>query len=156
MTSVEAGYWHSVALRNDGTMWTWGHNDYGELGDGTTDWRSVPVQVSGLTGIAAIAAGPLHTVAVKSDGSVWAWGENGWGQLGVGTTSNFYPVPTPVQASGITGATAVAVGYGYTVALKNDGTVWAWGDNEYGQLGDGTSAERHSAVQASGLAGVQR
>lgn len=86
--SVAAGGVHSLALKDDGTVWAWGFNDTGQLGDGTTTDRNTPVQVSALSDIAAIAAGYDHSLALKSDGTVWAWGYNYDGQLGDGTTYN--------------------------------------------------------------------
>ena len=97
ITAISAGGYRTVALRNDGTVWAWGNNVEGELGDGTTTNRNTAVQVSDLTGITAISAGDLHTVALKNDGTVWAWGRNYYGQLGDGTTTNRN---TPVQVSG--------------------------------------------------------
>ena len=150
ITAIAAGESHTVALKNDGTVWAWGLNSSGQLGDGTgtkTD-SDTPVKVSGLTGIiTAIAAGGSHTVALKSNGTVWAWGNNGYGQLGDGTMADS---DTPVQVSGLTGIkiTAIAAGESHTVALKSDGTLWAWGkNNDYGQLGDGTMADSDTPVQ---------
>ena len=151
IVQVAAGDYHTVVLKSDGTVWAWGDNSYGELGDGTTMPRPAPVQVSGLTGVTAIAAGCQHTVALKSDGTVWAWGDNYYGELGDGTTTQRL---TPVQVPGLTGVTAIAAGSGHTVALKTDGTVWAWGLNYYGQLGDGTTTDKPTPVQVSGLTGV--
>jgi alpha-tubulin suppressor-like RCC1 family protein len=106
--TVSAGSDHSLALKADGTVWAWGYNYYGQLGDGTTVSKSTPVQVSGLTGVTAIAAGGSHSLAVKGDGTVWTWGYNVYGQLGDGTNTQR---ETPVQVSGLTGATAIAAGY---------------------------------------------
>ncbi|HYA26590.1 MAG TPA: hypothetical protein VEE82_01195 [Thermodesulfovibrionales bacterium] len=100
-TPIGAGKYHSVALKSDGTVWTWGDNYYGQLGDGSSDLSSgAPVQVSGLAKITAITAGDFHTLALKSDGTVWTWGSNGNGQLGDGTTADS---ATPVQVIGLTG-----------------------------------------------------
>ncbi|MBI5750307.1 MAG: InlB B-repeat-containing protein, partial [Nitrospinae bacterium] len=151
VTAIAGGDAHTIALKNDGTVWTWGYNSEGQLGDGTTTQRTTPVQVSGLTGVTAITGWFWHTIALKSDGTVWGWGYNGSGQLGDGTTINRY---TPVQVSGLTGVTAIAGGQYHTIALKNDGTVWAWGANWSGQLGDGTVIDRYTPVQVSGLTGV--
>lgn len=148
---LAAGMFHSVAVKSNGTVWAWGTNDHGELGDGSTAARSGPVQVAGLTGVSAAAAGRYHSAAVKSDGTVWAWGLNDNGQLGDGTTTNR---AAPVKVSGLSGVTDVAVGGAHTVALKGDGTVWAWGNNNNGQLGDDTTTDRYLPVQASGLANV--
>jgi len=146
--NLAAGYNHTVALKSDGSVWAWGYNANGQLGDNTTLERHTPVQVSGLSGVTAVAAGAAYTVALKSDGSVWAWGSNANGQLGDNTVIDRH---SPVQVSGIGGVAAVATSHYHTVALKSDGTVWAWGRNDFGQLGDGTTIERHTPVQVGGL-----
>jgi hypothetical protein len=89
---------HTVALKNNGTVWTWGNNNNGQLGDGTTSNRTTPVQVSGLSDVTAIAAGDTHTVALKNNGTVWTWGNNNNGQLGDGTTTDS---ATPVQVQSL-------------------------------------------------------
>ena len=150
-SKIAAGDYHSLALRNDGTVWACGANDYGQLGDGTLINRVSPVQVSGLYGITAIAAGQFYSLALGDDGTVWAWGENYLGQLGDGTTIDRV---TPGQVSGLYGITAIAAGGAHSLALGDDGTVWAWGANDYGQLGDGTENMRTTPVQVGGLYGV--
>lgn len=137
---VAAGSFHSVALKTDGSLWAWGINAEGELGDGTSTNQPSPVLVG--TGFAAVAAGFYHTVALKTDGSLWTWGYNYYGQIGNGTTSNQL---SPVLIG--SGFSSVAAGQNHTVALKTDGTVWAWGDNRYGQLGDGTTTNRLVPLQ---------
>ena len=156
VTSIACGSWHTIALKSDGTVWTWGCNNGGQLGDGHNDWSEhpTPVQVSGLGGVIAIAGGKWHTAAVKSDGTVWAWGWNYNGQLGDGTWGNTGYKHTPVQVSGLGGVVAIACGEAQTIALKSDGTVWAWGFNKYGGLGDGTVEDRYTPVRVSGLSGV--
>jgi alpha-tubulin suppressor-like RCC1 family protein len=170
VTAIAAGWGHTVALKQDGTVWTWGGNYTGQLGDGTTAIQSTPVQVSGsggsgfLTGIKAIAAGVGHSVALKQDGTVWTWGSNSSGQLGDGMTIDPSQPPygqtTPVQVLGpggsgfLTGVAAIAGGGYYTVALKQEGTVWAWGDNSSGQLGDGTTTSHSTPVQVLGAGGI--
>jgi alpha-tubulin suppressor-like RCC1 family protein len=151
ITAIAGGGHHSLALNNDGTVWAWGSNDSGQLGNGTNTDSNVPVQVSGLTGITAIAAGWDHSLALKNGGTVWAWGHNGDGELGDGTN---YWSNVPVQVSGLTGITKIAGGHWHSLALKNDGTVWAWGYNNYGQLGNGTNTNSNLPVQVSGLTGV--
>jgi len=148
---VAAGGKHTVALRTDGTVVTWGLNSYGELGDGTSTSRSNPATVPGLSGVVAVAAGLFHSVALKSDGTVVAWGYNGDGRLGDGTLTHR---STPVPVQGLSGVVAVAAGSSHTVALKSDGTVVAWGWNGAGQLGDGTKTNRITPVAVSAPTGV--
>ena len=148
---VAGGPYHSLTLKNDGTVWAWGRNDFGELGNGTTTSRYTPVQVKGLTNVVAIAAGYDHSLALRSDGTVWAWGLNGNGQLGDGTTTNR---TTPVQVKGLTNVVAIAAGVYHSLAIRSDGTVWTWGYNTYGQLGDGTTTNKTTPVQVKGLTNV--
>jgi alpha-tubulin suppressor-like RCC1 family protein len=147
IVQVGAGYYHTVALRSEGTVWAWGLNNYGQLGDGTTTTRYTPAEVSGLTNITAIAVGNYHCLALKNDGTIWAWGWNVYGQLGDGTTTNR---TTPVQVStstGLTVATAIGAGQYHSLAVKNDGTAWAWGYNGMGQLGNGTTTTSYTPTQ---------
>ncbi|NOV00989.1 RCC1 domain-containing protein [Paenibacillus planticolens] len=149
---VEAGFYHSLALKSDGTVWAWGSNVYSELGDGTTTNRSTPVQVSGLSNIVSISTKNYHSLAIKSDGTVWAWGYNTDGQLGDGTTTT--PL-TPVQVSGLSNISYVSAGSTHSLAIKSDGTVWAWGNNTTGQFGDGTTTSHTTPVQIPGLSNVK-
>jgi alpha-tubulin suppressor-like RCC1 family protein len=158
VVAVAAGYGHSLALKSDGTVWAWGFNGHGQLGDGTTETRKTPFQVSGLTGVVKIAAGDAHSVAVKGDGTVWAWGSNVGGQLGDGTTTDRL---SPVQVSSLSGTAAVAAGRYHSLALKEDGTLWAWGVDQFGQLGDAAEVPDPYAaplgpVQVGGLTGVTK
>jgi alpha-tubulin suppressor-like RCC1 family protein len=130
-TAIAAGSNHTIALKNDGTVWAWGQNAHGQLGDGTTATRTSPVQVQSLEGVTAIAAHDNHTLALRSDGTVWAWGDNGRDQLGDGTLVSHSSVP--VQVQGLDGVTAIAASWGHSLALADDGSVWAWGNL---QLGD--------------------
>jgi Regulator of chromosome condensation (RCC1) repeat len=149
--TVAGGVSHSLALRSDGTVWAWGDNSKGQLGDGTVTSRPTPVQVTALTAVTAVASGASHSLALRSDGTVWAWGDNSKGQFGDGTTTFS---STPVQVTGVTGITALAAGRSHSLALCNDGTVWAWGDNLEGQLGDATNTVRLTPVQVTGLTGI--
>jgi alpha-tubulin suppressor-like RCC1 family protein len=151
VSAIAAGSYHNIALKSDGTIWCWGRNNYGKLGDGTIVWRCTPVQVVGLSGVAAITVGGYHSVGLKSEQTVWTWGLNGYGQLGDGTTIWRY---SPVQAANILGATAIAAGGAHTLALQRDRTVSAWGSNNWGQLGDGTTTNRHTGVRVSGLSTI--
>lgn len=146
----QAGY-HSLALKADGTVWAWGKNTEGQLGDGTLNNSNVPVQVTGLSNIIAIAGGEYHSLALKADGTVWAWGRNSNGQLGDSTTTNS---SVPVQVMNLTGITDIKGGRYFSFALKNDSTVWSWGQNADGQLGDGTTTQRLTPVQVVGLTQV--
>lgn len=151
VTQLAAGYSHTLALKSDGTVWAWGRNNNGQLGNGTTTGSAAPIQVTDLSEITAVAAGDYYSVALKNNGTVWAWGYNINGQLGDGTTTQ---KTTPVQVSGLSGITAIAAGYRHTVALKNDGTVWTWGLNSYGQLGDGTTTQSTTPVQVPNLSEI--
>ena len=132
---VSSGLQHCLALKTDGTVWAWGDNEWGQLGDSTTTNRYLPTQVKNLEGIIAISAGDYHSLALKSDGTVWAWGDNESGELGDGTTTDSY---VPVQVKGLNHIITIAAGEAQSLALKSDGTVWSWGNNENGQAGNGT------------------
>ncbi|MCZ6532864.1 MAG: hypothetical protein O7A08_07845, partial [SAR324 cluster bacterium] len=135
---------HTVVLKNDGTLWAWGDNFYGQLGDGTTTSRSYPMQVGTDAGWIGVAAGTTHTVALKSDGSLWAWGDNYYGQLGDGSTGIRL---TPVRISSFVKVRAVVAINSHTLALQSNGALWAWGYNDNGQLGDGTHRSRSYPVK---------
>lgn len=147
ITAIGAGTAHALAVKNDGTTWSWGYNGYGQLGDSTTNARWTPIKVIGLTGIIAVDGGQHHSLALKNDGTVWAWGYNSFGQLGDGTNIDRL---TPIQVSSLTSIIAIAAGGGHSLALKNDGTLWTWGRNYFGQLGDGTTINRWSPIQVIG------
>ncbi len=146
-TAVSGGETHSLALASDGSVYAWGSNLSGKLGDGTTTDRLQPVRVSAPAGVTftAVAAGRTHSVALASDGSVYTWGNNQYGQLGDGTTTNR---PAPVEAALPSGVAAVAIAAGeyFTVALGSDGVAYAWGANQFGRLGDGTTTNRTTPV----------
>ncbi len=141
--AIAAGDHHSLALKSDGTVWAWGENAYGKLGDGTTTNRNTPMQVD-FNGWYTISAGYKHNLAVDSSGYVGAWGYGWDGQLGDGTNTDSY---TPTQVNGLRFVTAIAAGDWHSLALKSDGTVWAWGYNGDGELGDGTTSSRNIPVQ---------
>lgn len=138
---VAAGEGFSLALDSYGYVWAWGKNDLGQLGDTTTSNRNTPVRVSRLNGVVQIAAGKNFALAVKNDGSVWAWGSNAKGQLGleVSDSAKFRATPVQVSGTGFEKLQKVAAGSDFCLALKVDGSVWAWGANDNGQLGLGNT-----------------
>jgi alpha-tubulin suppressor-like RCC1 family protein len=151
VAAVAAGSTHSIVLKPDGTVWTWGGNASGQLGDGTNEPRVLPAQV--FDGVKAIAAGGQHSLAVTRDGHVWAWGENSDGQLGDGTDESR---TTPVLVPDLEEVVAVAAGSRHSLALKVDGTVWGWGANDSGQLADDTDdGPRITPVRVGLLANVR-
>jgi len=156
ITAISAGWYHSLALKNDSTVWAWGTNWDGQLGDSTNVGRYTPVQVRGfgnvgyLTGITAIATEGWHSLALKKDSTIWAWGWNHYGQLGNNTGID----STPVKVGFLNKITAIAVGNAHSLALKNDSTVWAWGFNGAGELGDGNTIDRMAPVQVRGPGNV--
>ena len=156
VVAIAVGTSHSMALRNDGSVWCWGSNTSGQIGNGgslsTTAYY--PTKSLAPSGIVAISAGYLHAAAVRSDGTVWSWGNGGNGQLGNGSSSST-GVAMPVQVTGINSAIKVASGATNGMALGSDGTVWTWGDNTSGQLGDGTGQTSVVPIQLKNVTGVQ-
>ena len=146
VTAVSAGNYYSLALKGDGTVWSWGYNEYGQLGDGTAADKSRPAEAF-ISGVAAVSAGANHSMALRNDGTLWAWGYNFYGQLGDGTSGIAADKNVPTQVLNPSGVTAISAGWGHSMVLKSDGTVWAWGYNYYGQLGDGTIVDKSVPVQ---------
>ncbi|MBD0378572.1 RCC1 domain-containing protein [Paenibacillus sedimenti] len=152
VTTSDSAY-YSLILKNDGTVWATGNNYKGHLGDGTTTGRNIPVKVLGLDSIVAISARGDHALALKSDGTVWTWGSNVHGAgLGDGTNTQS---ATPVKVANLNSVVAIDAGGAHNLALKSDGTVWAWGYNGHGQLGDGTYTHRSTPIQVPGLSSVK-
>jgi alpha-tubulin suppressor-like RCC1 family protein len=190
VTAIAAGLGHSLALKKDGTVWAWGYNDDGELGDAKKKARLTPFQIPGLSDVKAIAAGSHHSLALKNDGTVWMWGGDkemgqsstprrlpgltrviaisagGWYSLALKDDGSVWAwgsiangdqddktmnevIRKPVQIKVLADVVGVAAGLWHSLAVKNDGTVWAWGRNYYGALGDGTETSRRSPVRAS-------
>ena len=140
VASVSAGADFTVALKTDGTLWAWGGNDYGQLGNGSTTPSDLPICV--LDQVTAVSAGDYHVAALRADGSLWTWGDNLYGQLGDGTLES-----RSAPAKVLDQAAAVSAGAGSTAALLGDQTLWTWGDNLFGQLGDGTRASRSTPAK---------
>lgn len=149
VTAVTSGHYSSFALLADGTVRSWGFNGSGQLGDGTTATRTRPVTVSGLGGVAQIAAGRDMAMALLADGTVRTWGRGTDGELGIGTFTTSRR--TPVAVPGLTDVVHLAGGRNHVLAVREDGTVWAWGQNAYGQLGDGTLVRRNAPVRVQGV-----
>jgi alpha-tubulin suppressor-like RCC1 family protein len=155
LVAVSAGSSHSLFLKNNGTIWGAGDNWYGQLGVGFANFSSTnfPVQVTNLTGFAAIAAGFYHSLALHSNGTVWAWGTGELGALGDGNT-NYHTNHLPMQVIGLSNIVAIDTGGYHGLALRNDGRVMAWGPNYSGRLGDGTTNHTGTPVLCVGLSNI--
>jgi alpha-tubulin suppressor-like RCC1 family protein len=138
-------------VKDDGTVWAWGDNSYGQLGDATLIDRNYPAQVSGLNNITHISAGYGHNLVMKDDQTFWSWGSNVSGQLGNGSATKRY---SPVQTLALTDVDMVSAGLEHTIALHAEGSVWAWGSNEKGQLGNGTTTNETSPCQLPDLSNI--
>lgn len=141
-TAVSAGGIHTLGIKSNGTLWAWGFNDRGTLGDGCNFYQNcydhrTPMQVGTDTTWRAVSAGTEHSVALKQDGTIWSWGDNSSGEIGSGQDSSTFYISTPTQSGTDNDWIAIAAGGFFTAALKSDGTLWAWGDNYAGILGDG-------------------
>jgi alpha-tubulin suppressor-like RCC1 family protein/subtilisin family serine protease len=150
---IDAGHYHSTAVGSDGKVWTWGNGEKGQLGDGYTNKvQKTPIQAQ-LTGVATqVVAGLHHTAALKTDGTVWAWGYNKFGQMGRGYTNEFEKLP--VQVLGLSNVDRIAAGDYFNLALKKDGTVWAWGYGGNGRLGNNAGTNAWKVVQVLNLSSV--
>jgi len=147
-----AGDDHTLAVKENGRVLSWGANSGGKLGDGTTTGRMEPVKIDGLYDVVAVGAGNFFSTALLSDGTVSAWGANDYGELGDGTRDDHR---TPMPVPGFDGVAAMDSGAGHTLAIRTDGRLWAWGFNETGQLGLGTfEQDALSPTQVVGLVDV--
>ena len=155
---VSPGVNHVAAIRQDGTLWAWGYNGMGGLGNGTTVQYSSPIQIGSLTNWKYIACGYQATYGIKTDGTLWGWGGNVAGNLGIGNTLNY---SSPIQIGTLANWKYVAASGAFnnmtsttltqTAAIKTDGTLWVWGGNQYGQLGNGTTTNYSSPIQVGSL-----
>lgn len=144
---ISAGYYHSMAVKTDGTLWTWGRNDFWQLGrvvSGGSSWSGVPAMVGNDTNWSKVSAGNYHSTAIKTNGTLWTWGRNNFMQLGLGNITDTKPVPTRVGNA--EDWKKVSAGSWHTLAIKTGGTLWAWGANQYGQLGRGYAGGNPSGV----------
>jgi len=156
--AIATGGWHSLAVDVDGRVWGWGHNSGGQLGDGTTECRLRPVQVVGIDGVVDVAVqGGHHSLALRSDGTVWEWGQRKdpkrWAELDHYRWRWIHQLK-PVRVPRLSEVVAISSGSGHSIALRADGTVWTWGYNRSGQLGDGTTRSRWPVAIVRGLPNV--
>jgi alpha-tubulin suppressor-like RCC1 family protein len=150
--TITAGSMHFAVMKRDGSVWTWGINLYGQLGDGTWSGSLIPTQVIGLSNIVAVVApeSSSYTLALDSSGTVWSWGMGRDGELGR-ADGRYENENLAAPVPGLSNIVAIAGGWGHAAILKSDGSVWTWGNNWGGQLGDGTSIERDYAAPVPGL-----
>jgi alpha-tubulin suppressor-like RCC1 family protein len=152
--TVTGGGFFSLALMPDHTILGWGQNNHGELGDESYSQRSAPVHASSvLSNVVNVSAGWFHAVALTADNKVWTWGNNSNGESGTGVTSTA-GISVPIQVPGLDHVIQASAGDGFTAILKSDGTVWTWGVNNFGELGDGTFNTRATPAQVQGLSDV--
>jgi len=143
--SIAAGDNHSLAIKSDGTLWAWGDNFYGQLGNASIESQTVPIQSGLSTQWVSVVSGNFHSLALTSNGTIWAWGANDYGQTGVGSRRKKLSIPSQVGKEN--NWSAITAGDIHTVALKKDGSLWSWGRNNFGQLGDGTLDQRNVPVR---------
>lgn len=141
---VSSGSYFSVAIKNDGTLWSWGENNHGDLGNGLANDNVIPTQLCTSNNWKQVSAYEWHSTALKEDGTLWTWGENENGQLGNGTVIDSN---VPIQVGSSTDWVQTDAGYSTTMAIKSDSTLWAWGSNFGGELGNGTTTENHIPIQ---------
>lgn len=151
-TSAAAGDTHSLARRSDGALMVWGGNATGQLGNGGTAGNTAPARV-GTAVWASVSAGGGHSAAIRSDATLWTWGDNALGQLGLNTAVNATAPQQVVLAGTANNWTAVSAGLGHTVAIRTDGTLWAWGGNSNGQIGNDTLLDQRAPVQVGTATG---
>ncbi len=143
--AVTPGAFHTLAIKKDGTLWSWGDNQYGQLGDGTRVNKTVPVQSGNDNNWESIATADYQSYAIRKDGTLWAWGVNNYGQLGIEKINDFIIIP--VQVGTDKDWIKVVAGSFHALGLKKDGSLWAWGYNGYGQLGIGETTSATRPVQ---------
>lgn len=140
----------SFAIKTTGTLWSWGKNNRGQLGQDNTTYRSSPVQVGALTDWAQVSSGGSFCAAIKTNGTLWSWGENYRGPLGLNISYSINR-SSPVQVGALTDWAQVSAGRAFCAAVKTNGTLWAWGFNSNGQLGQNDRVNRSSPVQVGAL-----
>ena len=142
--SVGLGDFYSGAIKEDGSLWMWGYNGYGQLGDGTNESKDIPVKI--MENVKNVSFSDDHSGAIKEDGSLWMWGDNGYGQLGDGTNGTYAARKhSPVKV--MENVKEISLGNAHSGAIKEDGSLWMWGGNNKGQLGDGTNEDKNTPVK---------
>ena len=147
-TNNGSDLFQSFGIQSNGTLWAWGNNAFGYLGNNTITSYSSPIQVGTLTNWRYVAASVNHVAAVKTDGTLWAWGYNALGGLGNGSIAYY---SSPIQVGALTTWQYVACGYQSTYGIQSNGTLWAWGQNNIGNLGNGTTSYYSSPIQIGAL-----
>ncbi|MCL9809912.1 T9SS type A sorting domain-containing protein [Flavobacterium luminosum] len=144
---VSTGGVHTIGLKDGGTLWSWGRNNQGQLGTGenTTITNKIPKQIGTESNWVKISAGNAHNLAIKTDGTLWAWGRNLDGQVGVGTSTSYFNFPQQIGSD--TDWEFISAGDEFSLAIKKNGTLWAWGDNAFGQLGDNSTSDKNTPIQ---------
>ncbi|PCH65338.1 MAG: hypothetical protein COC01_09840 [Bacteroidetes bacterium] len=155
ITSIATGEYHSMALRNDSTLWVWGDDYYGQLGDSATGFNKeqiIPIKVDRISKVIAIAAGETHSMVLLANGEIWMWGDGGQGQLGNGKINSFVSVPN--QVVGLSNVISISTGWRHSMAIRNDSTVWVWGDNSRNQLANNTKTLDSIPAQITSLQNI--
>lgn len=153
---IVPGNYHTMGIKNNGTLWGWGVNEYGQLGDGTNTDKNIPTQIGTDNDWREVSVGFYHTVAIKTDGSIWTWGSNYTGQLGNGLAGSSYSTNSPNQVGVLNNWIEIDSGMQHTIAIKTDGTLWAWGLNYAGQLGIGNLTDQNEPIQIGILTDWQK
>ncbi|MCM1123791.1 MAG: InlB B-repeat-containing protein [Eubacterium sp.] len=134
---LSLGSFHSAVIKENGSLWMWGSNGYGQLGNGTTESSTVPIKI--MENVKSVSLGAYHSAAIKEDGSLWMWGRNSSGQLGNGISDSYYTSVNSTPIKIMENVRFVALYADHSAAVKEDGSLWMWGSNGYGQLGNGTT-----------------
>jgi hypothetical protein len=151
-TAIAAGQYHSLGLKADGSLYAWGYNGSGQIGNGTLANQITPVKIGSATDWVAIAAGDSHSLGLRADAKLYAWGKNLDGQLGDGTTNQRLE---PILADENLRWISIAAGGSHSAGTTSDGTVWTWGRNGDGQLGDGTTSSRTGEMEVGVFSDVK-
>jgi alpha-tubulin suppressor-like RCC1 family protein len=150
-TQISAGFSHNVAIHSNGTLWAWGRNIYGELGNNTNGFglaNSTPVQIGNLSNWAQVFCGYAYSLAIQSNNTLWAWGYNIFGQLGLSNSTN---ISSPVQVGNLSNWSQISAGYNHVLAIQSNGTLWSWGNGNGGALGTNSTTTLYSPIQVGAL-----